>query len=420
MRVSTVLSLVLAVLFGSGAVFLANLWLSQQQALQTAQPTEPTPAVEVSSIVVAATDFTFGTPLQAETLREIPWPKSSVPDGAFAKISDLLADGRRVSLTSISVNEPILKWKISGPGARASLSAIVKEGMRAVAVRVNDVVGVGGFVLPGDRVDVLFTRLENNKPGTTDILIQNVRVLAVDQSADQKNEQPVVAKVATLEVTTFDAQKIQLAQQIGTLGLSLRSAGSLDPAPAKRVVEQELVSSPSVYEVEFNARKAAEEQINRRLAGLEGSVGDLAKTFEGALAGKISEMELKLKGEIANAGKSSETLKGKLSELEAAMRATARATGEGEQALKAKLALLEKAIRQAVEATGQGEDALRARLAEFEASLRALASMPPQVVKVEPAVERVALEPVKTTATVGVNRGVVREAYEVPYYYRGQ
>jgi pilus assembly protein CpaB len=189
MRSNIVIMFVLAVISGGIAVFLANVWLNNQS--QQVAVVAPTPAVETSTIVVAATNLGYGVPLQQETLREIPWPKASVPDGAYAKISDVLTDGRRVVLSPISPNEPVLKWKISGPGARASLSALVTDGMRAVAVRVNDVVGVGGFVLPGDRIDLLYTRNgTRDQVPSTDILIQNVRVLAIDQEADQKKDQP--------------------------------------------------------------------------------------------------------------------------------------------------------------------------------------------------------------------------------------
>jgi pilus assembly protein CpaB len=254
MRGNIIIMLLLAIISGAIAVFLANTWLNNQN--HQASVVAPPPAMVTSTIVVAATDLGFGIPLQAETLREIPWPKSSVPDGAFAKISDVLAGGRRVVLSPISPNEPVLKWKISGPGARASLSAVVTEGMRAVAVRVNDVVGVGGFVLPGDRVDLLYTRNGDKDEGaSTDILIQNVRVLAIDQVADQKKDEPLVVKVVTLEVNSLDAQKIALAQTTGGLSLTLRAAGSLDVAAAQRVVEEELVSSlapdlPKSIEVE--------------------------------------------------------------------------------------------------------------------------------------------------------------------------
>ena len=207
MRGNTLAMLLIALIFGAISVFFANVWLKSQSSLPT--PVATTPAdVETSTIVVAARDLGFGEVLNAEALREIPWPKSAIPEGSFAKISELTSDGNHVVLNSISPNEPVLKWKISGAGARASLSAIVGKGMRAVAVRVNDVVGVGGFVLPGDRVDVLYTKSSNNDGGSsTDILIQNVRVLAVDQIADQKSSTPVMAKVATVEVTTLDAQK---------------------------------------------------------------------------------------------------------------------------------------------------------------------------------------------------------------------
>lgn len=364
MRSNTVIMLIIALVFGAISVFFANVWLNNQ----TGRPSQVTLApatVETSTIVVAARDLAFGETLNAEILREIPWPKSSIPEGAFARISELTADGSHVVLSSISPNEPILKWKISGAGARASLSAIVSPGMRAVAVRINDVVGVGGFVLPGDRVDVLYTRSGGDGGSSTDILIQNVRVLAVDQVADQKKSDPVVGKVATIEVTTLDAQKVALAQTTGSLSLTLRSAGSLDQAPAQRVVEQELVSSPSVYQTAIDAQTAAQAQLDARLKGLEEAV-----------------------------------------------KQTAKATGEGEQALRAKLAALEIDIRSAGNSKA-GEDALRAKLAEFEASLRALASSSNRPVYISPAAEVEIARP--TTVSVGVTRGIKRDSYEVPF-----
>ena len=280
MRGNILVMLVLAVISGAIAVFLANAWLNNQNQ-QAPVAAGTAPAVEISTIVVAATDLGYGVPLQRETLREIPWPKDSVPNGAFAKITDVMTGDRRVVLTPISPNEPVLKWKISGPGARASLSAVASEGMRAVAVRVNDVVGVGGFVLPGDRIDLLYTRNSNKEQAeSTDILIQNVRVLAIDQDADQKKDQPAVVKVVTLEVNALDAQKIALAQSIGSLSLTLRAAGSLDRAAAQRVVEAELVSSPSIYEAEIDAQKAARLALEAKLKGLEQAAANPPKLPE--------------------------------------------------------------------------------------------------------------------------------------------
>ena len=365
MRGSTVVMLLIALVFGAGAVFFANIWLSSQSS-RPAQVATTASTVETSTIVVAARDLSFGQPLNAEVLREIPWPKSSIPDGAFAKITELTADGRHVVLTSISPNEPVLKWKISGAGARASLSAIVGAGMRAVAIRINEVVGVGGFILPGDHVDVLYTRGGGDGGSSTDILIQNVRVLAIERVADQKKSEPIMGNVATVEVTTLDAQKIALAQTTGSLSLTLRSAGSIDQAPAQRVVEQELVSSPSVYQTAIDAQTAAQALLDARLKGLEEAV-----------------------------------------------KQTAKATGEGEVALRAKLAALEAEIRNAGSSTA-GEEALRAKLAEFEANLRALASTSNTPVFISPAVEQVT-EAKPLTVSVGVTRGIKRQSYEVPF-----
>ena len=105
-------------------------------------------------------------------------------------------------LASIERNEPILRTKITGPGQKATLSAVIQDGMRAVTVRVNDVEGVAGFVLPGDHVDVLLTRQSERTTGMNDVVIQNTRVLAVDQLADDAADRPTVARAVTLEVDT--------------------------------------------------------------------------------------------------------------------------------------------------------------------------------------------------------------------------
>ena len=128
-------------------------------------------------------------------------------------------------LAAIETNEPVLALKVTGPGQRATLSALVGPGMKAVTIRVNDVEGVGGFVLPGDRVDVVLTRQIEKGSASTDVVLQNVRVLAVDQSADERAAKAAVAKSVTLEVSTVEAQKVWLASSVGSLSLLLRKAG---------------------------------------------------------------------------------------------------------------------------------------------------------------------------------------------------
>ena len=129
-------------------------------------------------------------------------------------------------------NEPLLVGNVSGPGGKLNLSSTVAPGMRAVSLRSNDVAGVGGFVLPGDRVDILLTRATGSGEHTdtvTQILAENVRVLGVDQSDNDQADKPVVAKAITVEVTPEQAQSISLGQTVGTVSLTLRHVA--DDAP---------------------------------------------------------------------------------------------------------------------------------------------------------------------------------------------
>jgi pilus assembly protein CpaB len=152
----------------------------------------------------------------------------------------VLTGGKRVVLAAIEINEPILAVKITGPGQRATLSAVLHEGMKAVTIRVNDVEGVAGFVLPGDRVDIALTRLDGKGGATTDVVLQNAQVLAIDQSADERTAAPSVAKSVTLEVDTVAAQKLGLAAQLGSLSLMLRKAGETSSQKSLRVSLKDL------------------------------------------------------------------------------------------------------------------------------------------------------------------------------------
>jgi pilus assembly protein CpaB len=164
-----------AVVFGLLAVFIAQAWLNNQASLQAKNFESNKKPVAMQTIVVAKQPLRFGTELSESALMEVPWPEASMPAGAFSKISDLLHGGRRVVLTAIEPNEPVLSLKITGPGQRATLSALVKPGMKAVTIRVNDVEGVGGFVLPGDRVDVVLTRQIDKGSASTEVVLQNAR-----------------------------------------------------------------------------------------------------------------------------------------------------------------------------------------------------------------------------------------------------
>jgi pilus assembly protein CpaB len=234
-----------AVLFGLLAVFLAQIWLNNQadERLKSidAQRKAAPPA---RSIVVAGKPLRFGDELSSAALREMPWPDNALPAGAFGKIADLTSS-KRVVLMPIDTNEAVLASKITGPGQRATLSAMLGDGMKAVTIRVNDVEGVAGFVLPGDRVDILLTRTGEKNNAVNDVVIQDVRVLAVDQLADQRADKPSVVKAVTIEVDPTEGQKVALAATVGTLSLLLRKAGEATGHDTRRVTTRDLMTAPA-------------------------------------------------------------------------------------------------------------------------------------------------------------------------------
>jgi pilus assembly protein CpaB len=229
-----------AVVFGLLAVFIAQAWLNSQAERKLRSLEAQKSPLKTNTIVVAAQRLQFGIELAPEHLREVPWPTEAMPQGTFATVSEVLSSGKRVVLAPVEVNEPVLAIKITGPGQRATLSAIVGDGMKAVSVRVNDVEGVGGFVLPGDRVDVVLTRQMDKGNATTEVVLQNVRVLAVDQSADDRTSKAAVAKAVTIEVDTVGAQRVWLAASVGSLSLLLRKAGEVNAEPTRRVTLDDL------------------------------------------------------------------------------------------------------------------------------------------------------------------------------------
>jgi pilus assembly protein CpaB len=239
-RASTIVMIAFAALFGLLAVFLAQTWLNNQAEMRMRSlEANKKPDAPAHTIVLAAKPLRYGDELVAVSLHEVAWPDGALPAGAFARIAELTA-GKRLVVLPISENEPVLASKITGPGQRATLSAVLQEGMKAVTIRVNDVEGVAGFVLPGDHVDVVLTRQLDKENATNDVVIENARVLAVDQQADSTAFKPAVVKAVTLEVNVPDAQKLSLASSVGTLSLLLRKAGEMSGDDARRITLSDL------------------------------------------------------------------------------------------------------------------------------------------------------------------------------------
>jgi pilus assembly protein CpaB len=215
-----------AILLGLTAVFLANSYLS---GVEEKQATVEQGMVKVA---VARVPLDYGTVITPDKIRFVDWPRASLPEGTFSNATQLTSVGKtRAVLRPIAANEPILMSRLTGEGGRASLSAVLRPEMRAVAIRVGDVSAAGGFVLPGDSVDVLVTRtmtMGESSEQITDVLLQNVRVIAIDMDANDGKTDPRVGKTATVEVAQVDAQKLALAQSVGSLTLVLRNLADQD------------------------------------------------------------------------------------------------------------------------------------------------------------------------------------------------
>ena len=227
MRRQTVIALAVALILGVFAVYLANAYLGRSdQAIKQAQQ-------GMTKVAVAAIPMDYGTELSPDKVKFVDYPTASLPAGVFSNYNQLAPTGKkRVVLRPIAMNEPIMATKLAGEGLGPSIAYLLPDGMRAAAVRVNDVSGVAGFIQPMDMVDVLITRSlpGNANQQVTDVLVQAVKVIAMDQNAQGADGKPVVARTATLEVNPMDAQKLALAQQVGQLSLVLRKPGEQQDA----------------------------------------------------------------------------------------------------------------------------------------------------------------------------------------------
>lgn len=244
MRHMPAITLGLSLVFGAGAAFLAHSMTrgddAPARAEQTAAPvTEP--------VLVASRAIRRGDPIDAAFLKVEDWPVGEAPPASFASFEATGASERapRYAMADIAAGAPVLDDRLTPAGIRASLAARLQPGYRAVSVPMTEVTGVAGFVLPGDRVDVLFTR--DVTPGAeqltlkTDILAQNVEVLGVDQNDDLLADEAKPFDTATLAVTMDQARALAEAAQQGALSLALRGASdeavyvaAAEPAPRPR------------------------------------------------------------------------------------------------------------------------------------------------------------------------------------------
>lgn len=215
-RMRMTLVLLLALAAGGGLAFGTYNYMQSMQVRTESLPTRP--------VVVAAADLELGAELRPDDLRVVEWPQNALPMGAFSSAEEIV--GRGLVMPVIQ-NEPILPMKLAGKDAGSGLPVVIPEGKRAVSVRVNEVIGVAGYVLPGTKVDVLATASPTDKreDTTTKLVLSNVQVLAAGTKIEQDGEQgkPMSVNVVTLLVTPEESEKLTLGATEGKIQLALRN-----------------------------------------------------------------------------------------------------------------------------------------------------------------------------------------------------
>ncbi len=210
-----VLSLVMAI----GAAWTANSWIAAKAAAEEG-------ALKGTHVVAAAMAIPYGTKVEGRHVKYVEIPEGVAPVGFFTSFDDVKG---RVATTPITRGEILIGERFAEHQAGSTLAALVGENMRAVAIRVNDVVGVAGFLLPGNRVDVLSARKTSDRRVVTETILQNIKVLAVDQSAATDTNEPVIVRAVTLEVTPKQAETIVQARTEGQIQLTLRNPNQSEP-----------------------------------------------------------------------------------------------------------------------------------------------------------------------------------------------
>ena len=244
MRASSIVLALIGLAVAGGSAQLAR-------ELMTAPQADAASAAALVMVMTAAAEIKRGDIIQSFMLKPQNWPAAAVPAGSFPDAAPLLpAEGGepRRALRSMVAGEVILEGKISGFGQKVTIAQSLSPNARAMAIKVDAVTAVGGFITPGDYVDVLLTR-GDAVTLMTDTILRNIRVVAVDQSDDELIDKPDVAATVTVEVTAEQGQVIALAQNAGTLSLALRTPGSDDAKPIERLRIGDLVPEPVVEPV---------------------------------------------------------------------------------------------------------------------------------------------------------------------------
>ena len=242
--------IVLSLVMGAGAAWAASHWVATKTDTDR-------DAVKGTLVVAASMPIAYSTKVEGRHLKFVEIPEDAVPPGYFTSLEDV--EGR-IATTNIARGEILLAERFAAHDGGSTLSALVSENLRAVTVRVNDVIGVAGFLLPNNRVDVLSSRKDNNRRAVIETILRDIKVLAVDQTASTEQNEPVIVRAVTLEMSPSQAELLVKARTEGEIQLTLRNPGEREeipkpevkvaavkaPAPVKKRIYQPVSQSTTV------------------------------------------------------------------------------------------------------------------------------------------------------------------------------
>ena len=226
----------LSLLMAVGAAFVANKWV-----VARVMPDQEN-VENLAQVVAASMQIPFATKVEERHLRLVELPQGLAPDGYFATIEEVLG---KVSTTKILRGEILVTERFRSHTTGSTLAALVSQNMRAVTVRVDDVVGVAGFLLPGNTVDVLASRKRGRDRAITETILRNIKVLAVDQTASSETNEPVIVRAVTLEMKPTQAEVLFQARTEGSIQLTLRNPLEAEPEVVRPTIKRVVRRAPT-------------------------------------------------------------------------------------------------------------------------------------------------------------------------------
>ena len=273
-KYGTLVALSLALVFGAAAVYLTNSWLSSKTNTEGAVVVKE--EIPVSEIVVAAVDIPVGSRLSEKSLTLAAWPEANIPKGAFTDMAELKD---RIAVSKLVAGEPLLAAELAAPGSGAGLVAMIEQGMRAMSIKVDEVTGVGGFILPNTFVDIIGVEKINNDRRKVDTILRRIKVLAIAQETFTEEGKAKVVRTVTLQLEPAQAETLALHahNHQGSIHLILRNPLEQiaeEPPPAPKVVSVPTLKSrvykpkPTPFNVEV-IRAGGREKVTFANAAVE-------------------------------------------------------------------------------------------------------------------------------------------------------